>query len=193
MERQLKVLKSDGSIEEYLHTKVIGTISSAMAGVGEPDTCVAEQLAEAITYFLYQKRKRRSITCSEILSMVKAVLSGTGHEEAAIALSEHHLHRRLRRSRVEVVSVNVLQLSDAELICEDHHIHKRSRWDKSRIVEGLISKYGLCPKIARTIASLVEEKILGMGINLVSDSLVKQLVLGDTAAILQANKELQTV
>ncbi len=28
---QLKVIKSDGSIEEYLHTKVIGTFGNALA------------------------------------------------------------------------------------------------------------------------------------------------------------------
>ena len=50
---QLKVIKADGSIEEYLHTKIIGTISNALSASGHDSTFVAEQLAEAITYYLY--------------------------------------------------------------------------------------------------------------------------------------------
>ena len=61
MQMQLKVRKEDGSIEEYLHTKVMGTISNALATVGEADIFVAEQLAEVVTYYLYQQQKGRNV------------------------------------------------------------------------------------------------------------------------------------
>ena len=67
------------------------------------------------------------------------------------------------------------------------------RWDKSRIVEDLVTKHDVDRQTARTIASMVEQKIFSMGITLIPASLIKQLVLGDAAAVLRAEQQLQTV
>ncbi|MHC4175721.1 MAG: hypothetical protein ACYST5_22650 [Planctomycetota bacterium] len=193
MQTQLKVIKEDGSVEEYLHTKVIGVISNALGEIGQADICVAEQLAEVVTYFLYHRQSRRSVTSNEVFSIIKAVLTATSYEDAAIVLSEHHFERKLKRSRIEVVSIDIQELTDAELLAGAEQSGGRCRWDKSRIVEDLVTKYGLCQQTARTIASMVEEKIFSMGITLVPASLIRQLVLGDTAAVLRAQRQLQTV
>jgi len=190
---QLKVIKADGSVEEYLHTKIIGTISNALGRINQPDISVAEELAEVVTYFLYHGQKRRSVTSSEIFSVIKAVLTATRYEDAAVALSEHHFERRLKRSRTEVASINIDELADAESLCKTELSDNRSRWDKSRIVQDLVAQYGVSQQIARTIASMVEEKIFNMGSTLVPASLIKQVVLGDTAAVLRAQRQLQTV
>jgi transcriptional regulator NrdR family protein len=190
---QLKVVKEDGSVEEYLHTKVIGTISNALGRMGEPDISLAEELAQAITYYLYNGRGRRKVTSSEIFSIIKAALTATRYEEAADTLSEHHNERRLKRSRIEVVSIDVEKLEDAEQLCKTDNGDGRFRWDKSRIVRDLVAKHGVSQQTARTIASMVEEKIFNMGLNLVPASLIKQLVLGDAAAVLRAQRQLQTV
>jgi transcriptional regulator NrdR family protein len=193
MKVRLKVVKADGSIEKYLHTKVIGTISNALAHDGQADMHIAEQLAEVVTYFLYHKKTPRTVTSSEILSIIKAVLTATRYEDAAVVLSEHHFNRRLKRSRVEVVSIDIQKLADAEMLCTVQDSTGRSRWDKSRIVNDLVTNYNVPRQTARTIASMVEEKIFNMGLNLVPASLVKQLVLSDAAAILRAQRQLQTV
>ena len=193
MQTQLKVIKEDGSVEEYLHTKVIGTISNALGEIGQADICVAEQLAEVVTYFLYRRQSRRSVTSNEVFSIIKAVLTATSYEDAAIVLSEHHFERKLKRSRIEVVSIDIQELTDAELLAGAEQSGCRCRWDKSRIVEDLVTKYSLCQQTARMIASMVEEKIFSMGITLVPASLIKQLVLGDTAAVLRAQRQLQAV
>jgi hypothetical protein len=193
MQTQLRVVKTDGSIEEYLHTKVLGTISNTLAGAGKADVYIAEQFAEVVTYYLYHQENRRSVTSMEILSVIKAVLSSTGYEEAADALSEHYLERKLKRSRIEVFSVDIRELIDAEMFARNGESDGNCRWDKSRIVSDLITKYKICRHTARTIASMVEEKIFNMGITRVPGSLVRQLVLGDTAAMLHAEQQLQTV
>lgn len=190
---QLKVVKTDGTVEAYLHTKVIGTISSALSRIGQADICIAEQLAEAVTYFLYHRPKPLAVTSNEILSIIEAVLTATGYEDAAVVLSEHHFERKLKRSRIEVVCVDVCELSDAEVICKVEKSDKRCRWDKSKIVDDLVTKYDLRRQTARTIASMVEEKIFNIGITLVPASLIKQLVLRDAAAVLRAEQQLQTV
>ena len=200
MKVRLKVVKADGSIEEYLHTKVIGAISNALAHDGQADIHIAEQLAEVVTYFLYRqdglrhhRQNPRTVTSCEILSIIKAVLTSTKYEDAAIVLSEHHFNRKLKRSRIEVVSIDVRQLADAEMLCGVQQSPLRSRWDKSRIVNDLVTNYDVSRQTARTIASMVEEKIFSTGLTSVSASLIKQLVLGDAAAFLRAQRQLQTV
>ena len=190
---QLKVIKADGSVEEYLHTKVIGTIGCVLAEVGQADTYIAEHLAEVVTYFLYHKQKRCTVTSSEILSVIEAVLAATKYEDAAVALSEHHFVRRLKRSRTEVIPVDIQRLGDVEMLCEADQSIGRYRWDKSRIVTDLMTKNGLSRQTARTIASMVEEKVFNMGVTLVPASLIRQLVVSDSAAILRAERHLQTV
>ncbi|MHC4572608.1 MAG: hypothetical protein ACYS76_00505 [Planctomycetota bacterium] len=189
---QLRVIKADGSIEQYLHTKVIGTISNALAQIDQADISIAEQLAEVVTYFLYHKQKPLVVTSNEILSIIQAALTTTGYEEAATVLSEHHFQRKLKRSRIEVVAVDIEQLSDADLLAKEVGSDNRCRWDKSVIVKDLVTKYDFCRQTARTVASMVEEKILSLGITHVPASLIKQLVLGDAAAVLRAERQLQT-
>ena len=95
---QLKVIKADASLEQYLHTKVIGTINNALGMVGQADIHIEEELAEVVTYFLYHRQDRRRVTSSEIFSVIKAALTATGHEEAAAVLAEHHFERKLNDS-----------------------------------------------------------------------------------------------
>ncbi len=193
MKTQLKVVKTDGTVEEYLHTKVIGTISNALACVEQSDVYVAEHLAEVVTFFLYHKQKQRRVTSDEIFSIIKAVLTATNYEDAAVALSEHRFERRLKRSRIEVVSVDIQQLSDAHLLDKSEQSSDRARWDKSRVVDDLITKHNINRQTARTIASMVEEKIFSMGLTVIPVSLIKQLVMADAAAILRAQQQLQAV
>jgi len=190
---QLKVIKADGSIEEYCHTKVIGTIGNALADAEQGDICTAEQLAEVVTYFLYHKQKRHSVTASEIFSIIKAVLTSTSYEDAAIALNEYHFQRKLKRSRTEVVSVDIQELTDAELLGKAKQLGERSRWNKSRIVNDLVTQYGICRQTSRMIAAMVEQKIFSMEITVVPASLINQLVLSDAATVLQAQRQLQTI
>ncbi|MGD8501344.1 MAG: hypothetical protein PVJ86_11900, partial [Phycisphaerales bacterium] len=183
VQAQLKVIKADGTVEEYLHTKVMGSINNALGLVDQANIDTAEYFAEVVTYYLYHQQNHRRVTSGEILSIIKVVLAATGHEEAAAALSERHFERKLRRSRIEVVSFDIQELTDAELLARE--FVGRCRWDKSRIVRDLIANHDLCRQTARLIAAMVEEKVFNMGVTLVSSSLVKQLVLGDTATVLR--------
>ena len=190
---QIKVIKANGAAEEYLHTKVIGTINNALGRIDQADMYIAEELAEVVTYYLYKRKDRHEVTSNEIFSIIKVVLTATGHEDAAIALSEYQFERKIKRSRIEVISIDIRQPADAELLVELEQSHIRSRWDKSRIVDDLVTIQNVPRQSARTIASMVEEKIFKVGITVVSASLIKQLVLGDSAAVLRAQQQLQSV
>jgi hypothetical protein len=146
-----------------------------------------------VTYYLYHRQNRRSIPSSDIFSVIKAVLASINYEDAAIALTERHFERKLKRSRIEVVRIDVQELEDAELLAAGDREDNRCRWDKSRIVEDLVTKYDVSRQMARMIASMVEEKIFNIGITLVPASLIKQLVLNDAAAVLRAQRQLQII
>jgi hypothetical protein len=64
-------------------------------------------------------------------------------------------------------------------------------WDKGRIVDALTVECGMARQTARAVASAVEERVFRMGISLVPRSLIRQLVLGEAVAMLQAQQELQ--
>ncbi|MBN2181741.1 MAG: hypothetical protein JW715_07485 [Sedimentisphaerales bacterium] len=191
VQSQLKVKKSDGSEEEYLHTKVIGTISNALGGTSPADVYIAEQFADVVTYYLYHQSERRVATSNEILSIIKAVLTATGYDDAAVRLTDYHYERKIKRSRVEVVPVDIRELTDEELLTDFKKSETRYRWDKSRIADGLITKNDISRHTARAIASMVEDRIFNMGISLVPTSLIRQLVLNETASVLQAQEQLQ--
>ena len=193
MNKQVQVIKTDGTTEEYIHTKVIGTINNAFSAVGRPDIAMAEDLAEVVTYYLYHQQDRREVGSSEILAMIKAVLASTGHEAAATALGDHAVERRLKRARTEVLAVDVLASADLEQLNRTRQSAARIAWDKGRIVRDLTAESGVPPQMARAVASTVEERVFGMGMTLIPRSLVKQLVLGEAAAMLQAQQELTDV
>ena len=189
---QLKVIKADGSIEEYLHTKVLGTINHALGLVDEANVFVAEQLAEAITYFLYQRGPGSRVSSSEINSMIEIVLAATPYDDAAPALSEYRYKRKIKRDRIEVTAMEMEEACRATALGGSPEPALATRWDKSRIVANLVNEENLDRQTARTIASMVEEKVLKLGVSRLSHGLIKQLVLADTFTMLQAEQQLQT-
>lgn len=189
---QLKVTKADSSIEDYSHTKLIATLSNALGSVNQGDIFIAEQLAEALTFFFYHNYSSHCmITSNEILSMVKTVLASTGYGEAAVMLSEHHHRRNLHRNRIEVVKMDVRNLSDAAKLAELRRNGLTQRWNKSKIIAELVAEQGLDYATARVVASMVEDRIINSQFRCVSCSLIKQLVLSDTLAVLHGMEQLQ--
>ena len=189
---KVRVIKADGSGEDYLHTKVLAAFNSCLAASGNPDIELAEEFAEVITYHLY-KRDVRSVTADEIFSLIKEVLCSTGFDDAAEILNSHQLQRGIRRGRLEVLSADINNLCDAEDVYKNDGQDIHSRWNKSKIVSDLVEEYGLERQLARTIAGAVEEKVLALQLRQVSTELIKQIVLAETAAMLSAQSQLQKV
>ena len=190
---QLQVVKSDGSIEEYVHTKIIGTISNALSKAGKNNVYLAEQLADVVTYYLYNQENTHSVTSSEIFSIIAAVLTETGYEDAADALNEYHFRRKFKRLRTEVISIDIQGITEAQFLADTEQPNDCSKWDKSKIVDNLINDYDFDMPSARMIASMVENRIFNMEITTVPTSLIKQIVLSEAAMVIRAQRQLQTV
>jgi len=179
----LKVMKSDGSIEEYMHTKVLGTLNNALALIDQPNMFAAEQFAEAATFHLYKEKTTSAVTSEEIHLIIQTVLTATGYENAVDALNEYRLNRKLQRKRITVLTDDCesgFGLSTTE-----------SLWNKAHIVNDLVKTCGLDRKVARAIASSVEEKVFSIGITRIQGALVEHLVGHETKVMLQAKEDLQ--
>ncbi len=143
---KIRVLKSDGVIEPYLHTKVLGTLHNALTAVGENDLMAAEQLAEAVTFYLYRADGSHTISVDQIHLLIQSALASTGFGRAAEALSEHRLQRKLDRRRMVVLAAEDEQAE--ELRC--------SLWNKSRIVDTLMKNRKMDRLTARAVAAAVD-------------------------------------
>jgi len=184
---QVRVIKADGSKESYLHTKIIRTLSRVIDIDFEGSICLAEELAEALTYYIYSYTKTDLIYSYNIHSMLLAMITDTGYENYGSALQEHHINRVALRKRIEVVTID--DPFEAGIgFCDPNE--RSSRWNKSIIVNCLESIYGLEHYIARTIAGEVEGKVLHLGTYKISRSLIKQLVISEASAMLNAQAQL---
>jgi hypothetical protein len=188
----MKVRKADSSVERYMHTKVMHAISRALDSINKSELSAIESLAEVVTYFLYNRHKECNVQSSEILSAIKVSLAAVGYEQAAEAISSHHFQRQLKRNRTEVIDIDIHEISDLSTVFLFRDSYKKYQWDKSYIVDDLQVKHGMDHHTARTIAAMAEEKIFNMNITQVPKSLVKQIVLSDTAAVMSAQVHLQT-
>ena len=187
----LKVTKSDGSAEVYLHTKVMGSISAAMGDSGFYQEGMTEHLAEAVTEYIFRRYGSAPVCTDEIHAMIEAVLSETGYYEAALALHEHRLTRPINRCRTEVIhrlktGHNDPAMSGKRQNEEEEYLTRP--WNKSIIVKFLETEYGLESPLARAVAGAVEEKILRMGCRRVFASVVRAMVENDLWAMKQAEQ-----
>ena len=116
MSMPLLVNKSDGSQEVYLHTIVMGTIAAALGDSGSYRDDLTGDLSETVTSYLckhYNSSGDLAVVGSdEIHAMIKAVLSDTGYEQAALSLKEHYVDRQVKRRRTEVVHWRQLYKND---------------------------------------------------------------------------------
>jgi len=186
----LKVTKSDGSAEVYLHTKVMGSISAAMGDSGFYQEGMTEHLAEAVTEYIFRRYGSAPVCTDEIHAMIEAVLSETGYYEAALALHEHRLTRQINRCRTEVIHCRKTDHNDSAMSGkrqneEEYFAHS---WNKSIIVNFLETEYGLESPLARAVAGAVEEKVLRMGCRRVFASVVRAMVENDLWAMKQAEQ-----
>jgi len=188
MVKKQKVLKTDSSIEPYIHTKVLATLCHCFSGTEVADISLCEQLAEVITHYVYQQEEN-PISSETILSIIKAALTETGYQNAAEVLCEHHNKRCVNRHRLEILQADLSKFKSIK----DLHAAKKHRWNKSDIARNLMESYNLDRQTARTIASMVEDKVFALGITKIPSSLLKQLILNDAASVLTAEDELQTV
>ncbi len=193
----LTVIKSDGSTEAYIHTRVMATISSAISDAG----CYSEQtvsaLADAVRMYIEDCRDDSSvnlqISSDDIYSMILATLQETGHGRAAVILKLHRINRQIHRQRQLVLHCLAPHLPKEDILIheccldnfkqscnvEDCPYLELEPWNKSRLAAKVLKDYNLTKNAARVVAANVEEKLFRLNISVARCMLIKQLILNE--------------
>ena len=195
----LMVIKSDGSSEAYIHTRVMATISAAISDAGCYNEQTVSALADAVRMYIEDCKDDTSaslnITSDEIYCMILATLQETGCAKAAVLLKEHRVNRQISRKRQMVIHCMKPHLSNDEQIkiesecCLDKSVYDCQNdecefltidpWNKSRLSSKLKTQYNLTKNAARVVAANVEDKIFKLKISTVRSSLIQQLILNE--------------
>lgn len=188
---QLTVEKSDGSEEVYRHTKVLGTVATALSESGTYQPQVAEELSEAVTTFLRHELDTGIISFDEIYAMIQAVLTDTGYEPAALCLHDHRVSRQMKRGRIEVVTYeqenNYQEGGKTSLYGQFPNCRRTAQpWNKSVIVSDLVEVSRVEYDLARSVAGSVEEIVLRLDCRSLSSTLVRELVNNKLYALREA-------
>ena len=188
---QLTVEKSDGSVDVYRHTKVLGTIATALSESDTYQPQIAEELAEAVTTYLRHEYGTGRISFDEIYSMIQAVLTDTGHEPAALSLHDHRVLRQMKRGRIEVTTYHQHPTDqegrNTSLYGKFPDGQRTAQpWNKSVIVSDLVEVSGVEYDLARSVAGAVEEMVLRMDCRSLSSTLMRELVINELRTLREA-------
>jgi ribonucleoside-triphosphate reductase len=173
-----EVVKRDGRIVPFDKTKIADAIFKAAQAVGGEDRDLAEELADAVTFFLEKKYTGQPPGIEDIQDMVERVLMETGHSRTAKAYILYRDRRaQLRRRTFVRKSVRRAGSStDLLLLVDPGTKDEVLAWDRDKIVQALVKEADVEPAEARKIASAVEKKIFDSGLDRISSSLIRELV-----------------
>ena len=141
--RTIRVIKHNGSVEEFDRRKLAGALYRAMAGT-DGTANDARELAWAIEIYLGRTR-RFCVSSAAILEMGLKVLRRVRLPDAAEALETHRAERALRRRGFRVY----------------HGAGKVTVWDKTWVCELARVCWHVSPATSRTLAAEVEQRLLG--------------------------------
>jgi hypothetical protein len=166
-----KVRKRDGRLVDFDETKIADAIYKAACAVGDGDRFLAEELAGVVTLFLEKSYAGAVPGIEEIQDMVEKVLIETGHARMAKAYILYRERRARAREQVFVhgeTGTGPLVGSPAKA--------RVGPWQKSRIARALVREADLDEKVATEIASRVEAKVIGSGVERITTSAIRSLV-----------------
>ncbi len=140
--RTVRVLKRDGSVEDFDRPKLAGAMWRAMRVAGG-DYRDAEELARAVGVYLHQSGCQ-CVSSAAVLEMTIKVLRRVGLKPAAETMELYHSRRAIRRRRIRV----------------EHPGGRVTGWDKSWLAKFACRSWGLLPATGRIVAALVEADLL---------------------------------
>lgn len=162
------IRKCDGSLEPFDPAKLQRCLSKAAESSG-CDRRMAGFLVEAVGVHLRDARDSRPATSDYVFSCLRTALNRTGLQDLADRLVAHRRLRRSRRSRLRVLNSN-----DTGAPAQ--------AWRKGAIAAGLCKQHGLSRPVARILASEVEQRVFGLGYEVLSTSLIGELVRSELHA-----------
>jgi hypothetical protein len=140
--RKVRVLKRDGTVEEFSRAKLAAAMWRAMQAAGGRYRDAME-LSRAVQIYLV-RRRCPCISSAAILEMTVKVLRRVGLVRSADALELHHAWRSSRRKGLRL-----------------HHDGGRvTGWDKSWLSKFVCRSWDLLPATGKIIAAILEDELL---------------------------------
>jgi len=179
MQRRIRAIrKRDGKIMPFDEMKIADAIFKAAEAVGGEDRFVAEELASAVSDYLDRHYEGDTPGIEDIQDMVEKVLIETGHAKTAKAYILYRDKRAQARRATKVrkaTGKGTRSSTDTALLVDTGAKDALLPWDKSRVAEALEKEAHLDPSTARKVATAVEEKVLGSGLERISTGLIREL------------------
>ncbi len=171
-----QVKKRNGTVVPFDKEKITNAIYQAARAVGGENRKIAEQLTEDVILYLYTKKGDRIPEVEEIQDAVEKILIENGHARTAKAFILYRKQREILRKK------KLLKKKPEERETTDYALFVRTSdddfvaWDRERIIRALENETGLERALAEKISEETEETILNSSVNLVSSSLIREIV-----------------
>ncbi|TFG92934.1 MAG: anaerobic ribonucleoside-triphosphate reductase, partial [Candidatus Atribacteria bacterium] len=172
------IKKRDGQLVEFDKKKISEAIFAAMIAVGEENKAISEKVADQVVEILEKGFKDKLPTVEEVQDTVEEVLI---KEEMIRVAKAYILYRDKRRRVRESLKVrkkikNQKSMTDLSLLVSTPTSENISPWDRKKISQALVKEAELPLKISTKIAKAVEKSIFDLGLNEISNSLIRELV-----------------
>jgi len=171
----VSVRKKDGSLVKYERSKIELAIYKADKSPGGNNKKTARMLAEDVENYLRQNYfEGETLTIDAINVAVETVLKEKEYNEIA---REYSIYR-IAKSKLKLTKMKKKKsdVTDLALLVEADKTSEIFKWDREKIAQALIKESGIDAKVARKIASNVEEKIISSGMKQLTTSLIRELV-----------------
>ncbi len=171
-----QVIKRDGTIVPFDKEKITRAIYQAARAVGGEDRETAEHLTDEVLLYLYTKKGAKIPEVEEIQDAVEKILIENGHARTAKAFILYRKQREILRKK------KLLKKKPEEREATDYALFVRTSdddfvaWDRQRIIQALENETGLERDLAEKISEETEETILNSNVQLVSSSLIREIV-----------------
>jgi len=170
------VKKRDGTVVPFDKSKISNAIYLAANAVGGQDKKIAEKLADEAVLFLYTLKGSKLPEVEEIQDAVEKILIENGHARTAKAYILYRKQREILRKK------KLLEKSPEERETTDYALFVRTSdddfvsWERNKITNALQNETGLELNVAEKIAEETEDTILNSNVNLISSSLIREIV-----------------
>jgi len=176
-----RIEKRDGRCVPFERERIASAVLRAQAAVGEDDPSFAAEIAELVEFSLARRHAEAVHEgppgIEEIQDLVERALIELGRAPVAKA---YILYRdRRTRAREAAPSSSERESARGVRVAATEGVVS---WDRTRISQALVAEAGLGRKRADEIAQRVEARVVGSGLQRLSDTLVRELTLAELLA-----------
>ncbi len=178
------VRKRDGQIVKFDRDNIKNAIFKAAQSVGGTRKEVAEQLADEVILELYANRGSSLPGVEEIQDTIEKVLIEKGHAKTAKAFILYRHERAKRRGAPKTKAERDAETKGKPVEIDPTELalfvrtsgDEIAQWDKHKMVQAMVREAGVPEAVAATISDEVEETILHSKVQVITVSLIRELV-----------------